>query len=118
MRPILTAFILLTMGGPALAQASVDVEAGPLRGSAHAGAQADADHSDHHARSDHSDRARTDDTSACDHRGVSVHSANGSASASVSSSGGNSVVAGGGSPGSHTEYFGCDSPHATPRRNQ
>jgi hypothetical protein len=100
--------LLCLAAGPALAQASVDVQAGNLRGSAQAG-QADTDRN-------HDDRdrqvargPRTDDTRDCDSRGVTVHSGNSSSSASVTTSpGGSSVVAGGGSPGSRTEYFGCD----------
>jgi len=94
----------------------VDVQAGNLRGSAQAGPSTsrDTNHDDY----DHADHdrqvargPRTDDTRDCDSRGVTVHSGNSSASASVSTSpGGSSVVAGGGSPGSRTEYFGCDAP--------
>jgi len=90
---------------PALAQASAAVTAGPLRGQAQAGPVASDDQQV--ARG-----PRTDDTRNCDSRGVTVHSGNGSASASVTTSpGGSSAVAGGGSPGSRTEYFGCDTDH-------
>jgi hypothetical protein len=80
------------------------VAAGPLRGDAQAGpVQPD----ERIAR-----EPRTDDTRNCDSRGVTVHSGNSSASASVATSpGGSSAVAGGGSPGSRTEYFGCDADH-------
>jgi hypothetical protein len=92
---------------PALAQASVDVQAGSLHGNAQAGV------SDTHPERDKqvARGPRTDDTRDCNSRGVSVHNGNSSASASVSTSpGGSSVVAGGGSPSSHTDYFGCDAP--------
>lgn len=96
--------LLCLAATPALAQASVDVQAGNLHGSAQAGA---ADRDQRVARG-----PRTDDTRDCDSRGVSVHNRNSSASASVSTSpGGSSVVAGGGSPGARTEYFGCDAPN-------
>ena len=86
---------------PALAQASASVAAGGLSGHAQAGPM---QKNDRIARG-----PRTDDTRNCDTRGVTVHSLNGSASASVSTSpGGSSAVAGGGSPGSTTEFFGCD----------
>ncbi len=110
-----TVTLLLCLAAtPVLAQASAQVRAGNLSGSAQAGTTAIAPDRD----ADNNDRdrqvargPRTDDTRNCDRRGVTVRSANGSASASVSTSGGgSSVVAGGGSPGSHTEYFGCDAP--------
>ena len=86
---------------PALAQVSASVAAGSIRGDAQAGASPS---NDRIARG-----PRTDDTSNCDTRGVTVHSGNGSSSASVSTSpGGSSVVAGSGSPGSRTEFFGCE----------
>jgi len=111
------ALLLCLAAGPALAQASVDIQAGNLRGSAQAG-QADTDRDFDRANRDQPDRdrqvargPRTDDTRNCNTRGVTVNSGNSSASASVSTSpGGSSVVAGGGSPGSRTEYFGCDAP--------
>ena len=94
----------------AFAQASTTVRAGDLNGTATAG-----------ATSEPADRQvargpRTDDTRNCDTRGVSGHNGNSSASASVTTShGGSSVVAGGGSPGSHTDYFGCDAPNTNDR---
>jgi len=88
---------------PALAQASVDVQAGDLSGHAQAG-QIENNRDRQVARG-----PRTDDTRDCTSRGVTVHNGDSSASASVTTSpGGASVVAGGGSPGSHMEYFGCD----------
>lgn len=102
------AYLLLACfaASPALAQASASVAAGTLQGTAQAG-PANQPSDDRVARG-----PRTDDTRNCDSRGVSVHSGNGSASASVTTSpGGSSAVAGGGSPGSHTEYFGCDANH-------
>jgi hypothetical protein len=88
--------------GPALAQASASVAAGNLNGTANAGPAP----LDRRA----AEGPRTDDTRNCNERGVTVHFGNGSSSASASVStppGGASAVAGGGSPGSHTEYFGC-----------
>jgi hypothetical protein len=88
---------------PALAQASASVAAGALTGHAQAGP---VQKHDRVARG-----PRTDDTRNCDTRGVTVHSLNGSSSASASvstSPGGSSAVAGGGSPGATTEFFGCD----------
>ena len=86
---------------PALAQVSASVAAGNISGNAQA---APATPDDRIARG-----PRTDDTRNCDTRGVTVQSGNGSASASVSTSpGGSSAVAGGGSPGSRTEFFGCE----------
>jgi hypothetical protein len=111
--------VLCVTAVPAFGQASVDVQAGNLRGSAQAGTNIPHDNA-----LDRSDRQvargpRTDDTRDCDSRGVTVHSGNGSSSASVSTSGGSSVVAGGGSPGSRTEYFGCDAPtHSENRSNR
>jgi len=101
-----TTLLLCLAAAPVFAQASTTVRAGNLSGNATAG-PADSD------RDEHNDRIargpRTDSTPDCDSRGVTVHSGNSTASASVSTSpGGSSVVAGGGSPGSHTEYFGCD----------
>jgi len=118
MTRLATATLLFCLAaGPVLAQASVDVQAGNLRGSAQAG-QADTE-----TNRDHDDRdrqvargPRTDDTRDCDSRGVTVRSGNSSSSASVTTSpGGSSVVAGGGSPGSRTEYFGCDARDHTDR---
>jgi hypothetical protein len=92
---------------PALAQASASVTAGPLRGHAEAGPADPNSDNQQVARG-----PRTDDTRNCDSRGVTVHSGNSSSSASVTTSrGGSSAVSGGGSPGSRTEYFGCDSDH-------
>lgn len=113
--------LLCVAATPVLAQASAQVRAGNLSGSAQAGgAQAGAPDRDYEDSSGRADRdrqvargPRTDDTRNCDTRGVTVRSGNGSssASASVTTSGdGSSVVAGGGSPGSRTEYFGCDAP--------
>jgi len=103
-----TTAILLCLGAsPALAQASIDVQAGNLRANAQAGT------SDSHPERDKqiARGPRTDDTRNCEARGVSVQNGNSSASASVSTSpGGSSVVAGGGSPGSHAEFFGCNAP--------
>lgn len=100
------AYLLLACfaASPALAQ-SASVAAGDIRGSAQAGPQAlqPMPPARQMARG-----PRTDDTSRCDNRGVTVRSGNGSASASASVSGGESVVAGGGSPGSSVEYFGCE----------
>ncbi len=87
---------------PALAQASASVAAGNLNGTAQASQP---------PRDLHAEGPRTDDTRNCNDRGVTVRSGNGSSSASASVStpaGGTSAVAGGGSPGSRTEYFGCD----------
>lgn len=104
------AFLLCLAAGPALAQASVDVQAGSLRANALAGT------SDSHPDRDKqiARGPRTDDTRNCDTRGVSVQNGNSSASASVTTSpGGSSVVGGGGSPGSHTEFFGCNTDRST-----
>lgn len=102
-----TAGLLLCLAAtPVFAQASTTVRAGNLSGTATAG-PTDNDRDDRDKQVARG--PRTDDTRDCDSRGVSVHSGNSSASASVSTSpGGSSVVAGGGSPGSRTEYFGCD----------
>jgi hypothetical protein len=107
LRKLSHAYLLLTClaATPALAQASASVAAGTLHGNAQAGP--DQPSNERIARG-----PRTDDIRNCDSRGVTVHSGNGSASASVSTSpGGSSAVAGGGSPGSRTEYFGCDAGH-------
>jgi hypothetical protein len=103
------AYILLAClaATPALAQASASVTAGGLTGHAQAGP---AVPNDRVARG-----PRTDDTRNCDTRGVTVHSGDGNASSSASASvstspGGSSAVAGGGSPGARTEFFGCDAP--------
>jgi len=104
-RIALAGLVLTLASGPALAQASVDVTAGNLHGSAQAGALQRQAPSQRLAKG-----PRTDD---CNSRGVTVRSGNGSSSASASvstSPGGSSVVAGGGSPGSRTEYFGCNRP--------
>jgi hypothetical protein len=107
-----TAALLLCLAAtPVFAQASATVRAGSLSGKATAGSN-DSDRDDR-ANTEHDRQIargpRTDDTRGCDSRGVTVHNGNSSASASVSTSpGGSSVVAGGGSPGSRTEYFGCD----------
>jgi hypothetical protein len=104
-----TTLLLCLAATPALAQASVDVQAGNLSANAQAGAKPRA--SDIHPERDSrvARGPRTDDTRNCDTRGVSVQNGNASASASVTTSpGGSSVVAGGGSPGSRTEYFGCN----------
>ena len=96
---------LCLVATPVLAQASIDVQAGNLRANAQAGT------SDTYPGRDRqvAQGPRTDDTRACDTRGVSVQNGNASASASVTTSpGGSSVVAGGGSPGARTEYFGCN----------
>jgi hypothetical protein len=88
---------------PAFAQASALVVSGGLTGHAQAGP---VEKNDRIARG-----PRTDDTRYCDMRGVTVHSANGSSSASASvstSPGGSSAVSGGGSPDSSTKYFGCE----------
>jgi hypothetical protein len=98
------AYLLLAClaASPALAQASASVAAGDISGTAQTGPNSPPD--DRVARG-----PRTDDTRNCDSRGVRVQSGNGSASASVSTSpGGSSAVAGGGSPGARTEFFGCD----------
>jgi hypothetical protein len=112
--------LLCLAATPVLAQASAQVRAGNLSGSAQAGAQAgipDRTYDDSDSRSDRDRQVargpRTDDTRDCDTRGVTVRSGNGSSSSSASvstSGGGSSTVAGGGSPGSRTEYFGCDAP--------
>ena len=103
------AYLLLAClaASPALAQASASVAAGNISGNAQAGPDTPLPN-DRVARG-----PRTDDTDKCDRRGVTVHSGNGSsASASVSTSpGGSSAVAGGGSPGSRTEFFGCEADH-------
>jgi len=107
MTQLSTAALLLCLAStPVFAQASASVRAGNLSGTATAGPNDRDDRNKQVARG-----PRTDDTRDCDSRGVTVHSGNSSASASVSTSpGGSSVVAGGGSPGSRTEYFGCDAP--------
>jgi hypothetical protein len=103
------AYLLLACfaASPVLAQASASVAAGNLSGEAHTGPTQST--KDRIARG-----PRTDDTRNCDARGVTVHSGNGSSSASASvstSPGGSSAVAGGGSPGSRTEFFGCEADH-------
>jgi hypothetical protein len=99
---------------PAFAQASASMAAGGLSGTAEAGpSEHPADHNDRIARG-----PRTDDTRNCDTRGVTVHSANGSSSASArvsTSPGGSAAVAGGGSPGSKAEFFGCGHDRSTTR---
>jgi hypothetical protein len=109
-----TALLLCLAATPVFGQASATVHAGNLSGKATAGTN-DNDRDDR-ANTEHDRQVargpRTDNTRDCDSQGVTVHSGNSSASASVSTSpGGSSVVAGGGSPGSHTEYFGCDHNH-------
>jgi hypothetical protein len=104
-----TAALLLCLAAtPVFAQASATVHAGNLSSKATAGVT----DNDRDGRDKKVARGpRTDDTRDCASRGVTVQSGNSSASASVSTSpGGSSAVAGGGSPGSHTEYFGCDAP--------
>jgi hypothetical protein len=107
-----TAALLLCLAAiPTFAQTSATVHAGNLSGKATAGVT-DNDRDDR-ANTEHDRQVargpRVDKDRDCDSRGVSVHNGNSSASASVSTSpGGSSVVAGGGSPGSHTEYFDCD----------
>lgn len=103
------AYLLLACfaASPAIAQASASVAAGNLSSEAHTGPARPPN--DQIARG-----PRTDDTRNCDSRGVTVHSGNGSSSASASvstSPGGSAAVAGGGSPGSRTEFFGCESDH-------
>jgi hypothetical protein len=103
------AYLLLAClaASPALAQASASVATGNISGNAQAGPNTPPNGNERVARG-----PRTDDTRNCDRRGVTVHSGNGSASASVSTSpGGSSAVAGGGSPGSRTEFFGCEADH-------
>jgi hypothetical protein len=108
----MAAFLMCLAATPVFAQASTSVRAGNLSGTATAGVNNgptdnDRDHDQQVARG-----PRTDDTRDCDSRSVTVHNGNSSASASVSTSpGGSSTVAGVGSPGSHTEFFGCDAPH-------
>lgn len=101
MKQLLTASLLFGFTvSPALGQSSASVSAGNLSGTAQAGPP-----------ERHAEGPRTDDTAPCNSRGMTVRSANGSSSASASAStsgGGESVVAGGGSPGSRTEYFGCE----------
>lgn len=100
--------MLSLLPAPLWAQASVQVQAGGLSGRAQAGMTDRVPADRQVARG-----PRTDDTRNCNTRGVTVRSANGSSSSSASvttSSGGSAAVAGGGSPGSHTEYFGCDAP--------
>ena len=103
--------LLCLAATPALTQASADVQAGNLSGHAQAGPTENK--TENNTENDRDRQVargpRTDDTRDCDSRGVSVQNGNSSASASVTTSpGGSSVVAGGGSPGSRTEYFGCD----------
>ena len=102
------AYLLLAClaASPALAQASASVAVGGISGNATAGPN---NPNDRVARG-----PKTDDTSNCDRRGVTVHSGNGSSSASAgvtTSPGGSSAVAGGGSLGSRTEFFGCEADH-------
>lgn len=103
------AYLLLAClaASPALAQASASVTAGDISGNAQANTPPNSN--ERVARG-----PRTDDTRNCDRRGVTVRSGNGSSSASASvntSPGGSSAVAGGGSPGSRTEFFGCEADH-------
>jgi len=73
---------------------SVSVTAGNLHGSANAGA---------------SGQKVSSKNRPCNGQGMTVHSAGGnvSSSVSVSSSGGETVMAGGGSPGSTVERYDC-----------
>ena len=97
---------------PALAQdngVSTTVQAGNLRGSATAGSSSSV------IIGGKAPTQRGDDK--CDTHGVTVTSPNGSSSssASVSSSGGGTAaLAGGGSPGSRTQFFGCEARNASP----
>ena len=107
----MAAFLMCLAATPVFAQASTSVRAGNLSGTATAGVN-DNDRDDR-ANTEHDRQVargpRIDNDRDCNSRGVTVHSGNSSASASVSTSpGGSSAVAGGGSPGSRTEYFGCD----------
>jgi len=111
------AYLLLAClaASPALAQVSASVTAGSISGAAQAGPNTPPNTPD--------DRVargpRTDDTRNCDSRGVRVQSGNGSASASASTyPGGSSAVAGGGSPGAHTEFFGCGPPVKSTSQDQ
>src|SRR5438445_10496365 len=92
---------------PALAQASASVAAGDLSETAKAGPPAIRP-TEHPMERQVARGPRTDDTANC--RGVTARSGDGSSSASASvsnSPGGASAVAGGGSPGSRVEFFGC-----------
>jgi len=93
----------------AMAQStSATVTAGPLRGTAQAGPDADLrSDNDKDRAADDADARRDQD---CNHRSVTVRSPNGSATASASSSNGSTVVAGGGAPGSRTTYEDCARP--------
>jgi hypothetical protein len=106
------AYILLACfaASPVLAQASASVAAGDLSGKTQAGPPTIRP-TERPLERQVARGPRTDDTADCDKRGVTVHSGNGSSSASASvsnSPGGASAVAGGGSPGSRVEYFGCE----------
>jgi hypothetical protein len=105
------AYLLLACfaASPALAQASAAITSGTVSGTAQT--QNTSSVLNHPAERQVARGPRTDDTTNCDSRGVTVRSGDGSssASASVSSSpGGASAVAGSGSPGSRVEYFGCE----------
>ena len=93
----------------AMAQStSATVTAGPLRGTAQAGPDADLrSDNDKDRAADDADARRDQD---CNHRSVTVRLPNGSATASASSSNGSTVVAGGGAPGSRTTYEDCARP--------
>lgn len=106
MKPTLALIAAATLfGTPALAQ-SVSVTAGNLHGTANAGNvhAGDARQAQRH----------------CDTQGVTVRSADGSTSSSVSvsSSGGQTVVAGSGSPGSRIERYGCPPVKHAARRHK
>ena len=87
---------------------STTVTAGPLRGTAQAGPDADL-RSDNDQDRNEAGAPRDQD---CNHRSVTVRSPNGSATASASSSSSDrsTVVAGAGSPGSRTTYDDCARP--------
>ena len=90
--------------GPALAQASATVSVPGLSGHVETGNAAGKPHQ------------RTSDASPgqrCNSRGVTVRSADGSVTSSASASGDVTTVAGSGSRGSKTKYFGCNQPNRT-----
>lgn len=96
--------ILCLAAAPALAQASASVSVPGLSGHVETGTKAG-----HHNQ-------RTSDASPgqhCNSRGVTVRSADGSVSSSASASGDVTTVAGSGSRGAKTKYFGCDQPNRT-----
>ena len=95
----------LVWAAPALAQASASVSMPGIKGHVETGANAGRQ-----------EEQRTSDASPrqnCHTRGVTVRSADGSVSSSASASGGEVAVAGAGSPGSRTRYFGCEQPNHT-----